>query len=77
MKKKEKQKKEEQKRKIEEFENKNIIQGNFFSPSKDRDEERIDTLKTIPKTSRIWVNKKIKTNNYKREGKNIIKQKNV
>ena len=55
---------------------KNIIQGNFFSPSKDRDEERIDTLKTIPKTSRIWVNKKIKTNNYKREGKNIIKQKN-
>ena len=55
---------------------KNIIQGNFFSPSKDRAEERIDTLKTIPKTSRIWVNKKIKTNNYKREGKNIIKQKN-
>jgi len=55
---------------------KNIIQGNFFSPSKDRDEERIDTLKTIPKTSRIWVNKKIKANNYKREGKNIIKQKN-
>ena len=55
---------------------KNIIQGNFFSPSKDKAEERFNTLKTNPKTSRIWVNKKIKTNNYKREGKNIIKQKN-
>ena len=55
---------------------KNIIQGNFFSPSKDKAEEINNTLKIIPRTSRIWVNKQIKTNNYKREGKNIIKQKN-
>ena len=54
---------------------KNIIQGNFFSPSKDKAEEKNNTLKIIPRTSRIWVNKQIKTNNYKREGKNIIKNK--
>jgi hypothetical protein len=41
---------------------KNIIQGNFFSPSKEKAEEKNNTLKIIPRTSRIWVNKQIKTN---------------